>query len=125
VFPTQKEILAYIRRIASTFNIPERTKLQTEWLGATWVESSATWHIRLRDLMTDIEYVHEAKVMISAVGGFTNPKYPQIPGLDSFEGTVVHTAEWNKPYSTRGLNVAVVGGGCLSSLPILNGLLVY
>lgn len=86
---------------------------QIEWKGAQWVEASSRWHVYLCDLKTGDEFLHEAKVSISAVGGYTNPKFPVLPGLERFEGPVVHTAQWNKEYDLRGLNVAVVGYGCL------------
>ncbi|KAK4944410.1 hypothetical protein LTR66_014502, partial [Elasticomyces elasticus] len=115
LFPSQKEILSYIQCVARTNNVTERVELQIEWKGAQWVESSGTWHVSLRNLRTGEEFRHEAKVLVSAVGGYTNPKFPILPGLDTFEGPVVHTAEWNKEYDLRGLNVAVVGNGCSGS----------
>ncbi|KAJ6118897.1 hypothetical protein N7471_013517 [Penicillium samsonianum] len=82
---------------------------------AQWVEASGTWHVYLCNLNTEEEFLHEAKVLISAVGGYTNPKLPALPGLEKFEGSVVHTAKWNKEYDLRGLKVAVVGNGCSGS----------
>lgn len=80
------------------------------------MESSCTWHVQLCDLNTGQEFLHEAKVLISAVGGYTNPNLPMLPGLERFEGPVVHTAKWDQEYDLQGLNVAVVGNGCLSPL---------
>lgn len=94
-------------------HVNEHVRVQTEWKGAQWVEASGTWHVYLCDLNTEEEFLHEAKVLISAVGGYTNPKLPALPGLEKFEGPVVHTAKWSKEYDLRGLNVAVVGNGCL------------
>lgn len=82
-------------------------------MGAEWNEASAIWQVSLRDLTTGEEYIHEAKIFISAVGGYTNPKFPSLPGLESFEGPVVHTAQWDKDYDLHGLNVAIIGNGCL------------
>ncbi|KAF4764913.1 hypothetical protein HAV15_003344 [Penicillium sp. str.  len=82
---------------------------------AQWVKPSGTWHVYLCDLNTEEEFLHEAKVLISAVGGYTNPKLPALPGLEKIEGPVVHTAKWNKEYDLRGLKVAVVGNGCSGS----------
>ncbi|CAG7932370.1 unnamed protein product [Penicillium olsonii] len=113
LFPSQKEILSYIQCVARTNNVTQHVELQTEWEGAQWVESSGTWHVSLRNSRTGEEFLHEAKVLVSAVEGYTNPKFPILPGLDTFEGPVVHTAKWNKEYDLRGLNVAVVGNGCL------------
>jgi len=97
--------------------VPERTRLATEWKGATWMEASGTWHVYLNDLQTGQDFVHETKVLVFAVGGYTNPKYPVLPGLEKFEGPVVHTARWDRDYDLRGRNVAVVGNGCLSHIP--------
>lgn len=49
---------------------------------------------------------------MSAVGGYTNPKYPELPGLDSFQGQVVHTAKWQQEYDLRGRDVVIIGNGC-------------
>ncbi|KAJ5643588.1 uncharacterized protein N7484_006095 [Penicillium longicatenatum] len=114
-FPAQHEILAYIKRLGLSHKVPHRTRLQTEWEGAKWVESSNTWHIFLLDIQTQERFVHEAKILISAVGGYTNPKLPQIAGLEDFEGPVIHTAQWERDYDLKGLNVVVVGNGCSGS----------
>ncbi|KAJ5593484.1 hypothetical protein N7537_010388 [Penicillium hordei] len=115
LFPSQKEILSYIQRVARANHVNEHVRFQTEWKGARWVEASGTWLVHLCDLNTKEEFFHEAKVLISAVGGYTNPKLPDLSGLDSFEGPVVHTAKWRDEYDLRGLNVAVVGNGCSGS----------
>ncbi|KAJ5898761.1 hypothetical protein N7495_003505 [Penicillium taxi] len=115
LFPSQSEILAYVQNVANAYRVPERTRLQTEWKGAKWMECSNTWHIYLSDLKTGNDFIHEAKVLISAVGGYTNPKYPVLPGIENFEGPVVHTAKWDKDYDLRGRKVAVIGNGCSGS----------
>ncbi|KAJ5766713.1 uncharacterized protein N7511_004329 [Penicillium nucicola] len=107
LFPSQPEILSYIQRVARAYHVTEHVRPRTEWKGAQWVEASSRWHVYLRDLKTGEEFIHEAKVLISAVGGYTNPKFPVLPGLERFEGPVVHTAQWDKEYDLRGLNVAV------------------
>ena len=47
--------------------------------------------------------------MISAVGMFGAPVFPEIPGLESFEGTMFHSARWNHEHDLRGERVAVIG----------------
>jgi cation diffusion facilitator CzcD-associated flavoprotein CzcO len=38
-------------------------------------------------------------------------KWPNIPGLQSFKGELVHTASWNPKLSTKDKKVAVLGCG--------------
>jgi cation diffusion facilitator CzcD-associated flavoprotein CzcO len=49
--------------------------------------------------------------IISAVGGLTEPKYPNIKGIDSFKGKLIHTANWDHSYHLEGKKVAVIGTG--------------
>lgn len=54
-----------------------------------------------------------AKVVASAVGGLVEPKpYPEVPGLDTFEGDIIHTARWNSTIKLQDKNVVVLGSGC-------------
>ena len=58
------------------------------------------------------EVVH-ARVLISAAGGLLEPnQFPDLPGLDKFQGEVLHTARWNETIDLDGKNVVVVGSGC-------------
>jgi cation diffusion facilitator CzcD-associated flavoprotein CzcO len=54
-----------------------------------------------------------AKVVASAVGGLVEPKpYPNVPGLSTFKGDVVHTAQWDPTVKLQDKNVVVLGSGC-------------
>jgi cation diffusion facilitator CzcD-associated flavoprotein CzcO len=68
----------------------------------------------LTDLETGTPFIHEAKILVSAVGGYVNPKYPSLQGLEEFQGPVAHTAAWPENLDLAGKNVVVVGNGCKS-----------
>jgi cation diffusion facilitator CzcD-associated flavoprotein CzcO len=40
-----------------------------------------------------------------------HPHVPNIPGLDSFGGDVLHSARWDDSVTTAGKRVAVIGSG--------------
>jgi len=48
---------------------------------------------------------------LNASGVLTVPKLPDIDGVDSFGGTVVHTARWDHGQDLTGKRVAVIGTG--------------
>jgi cation diffusion facilitator CzcD-associated flavoprotein CzcO len=57
--------------------------------------------------------VIRAKIVASAVGGLVEPKpYPDIPGLDTFKGDIIHTARWDPNVKLQDKNVIVLGSGC-------------
>lgn len=66
----------------------------------------------MQNLENGESFVHEAKILVSAVGGYTNPKYPTMHGIDTFKGPVVHTAQWDQEYDLKDRNVVVIGNGC-------------
>jgi putative flavoprotein involved in K+ transport len=55
--------------------------------------------------------VVQARVVVVATGGFGAPYRPSLPGLDSFTGRVLHSADYRKPTSFAGGRVVVVGAG--------------
>jgi hypothetical protein len=50
-------------------------------------------------------------VLLMGVGLLNKWKFPDIPGLDRFQGTKIHSAAWNASVDVKGKNVAVVGAG--------------
>ena len=45
------------------------------------------------------------------VGFVNNWKFPDVPGIEDFEGTVMHTASWKHDVEYHGKRVAVIGNG--------------
>lgn len=54
---------------------------------------------------------HDFDLLVAACGQLSNPAVPEPPGLDSFAGTVFHSARWDHGHDLRGKRVAVVGNG--------------
>jgi cyclohexanone monooxygenase len=49
--------------------------------------------------------------VIDATGVLTQPKLPDIEGVESFAGTTMHTARWDPAQDLRGKRIAVIGTG--------------
>lgn len=60
------------------------------------------------------EEIVRAKVVCSAAGGLVEPNsWPEsIPGIETFEGDVFHSARWDHNVDLNGKNVIVLGTGC-------------
>lgn len=52
-----------------------------------------------------------ARAVVAASGTFGRPHRPELPGLDGFTGTVLHTADYRSPEPFAGQRVVVVGAG--------------
>jgi cation diffusion facilitator CzcD-associated flavoprotein CzcO len=104
-FSTQPEIWAYLRGVAQRHGVLSHTRLGTEVLEAAWDEDERRWRIETSTGALT------AEVLVAAVGGLSEPRVPELPGLDTFEGTVFHSAQWNHDHQLDGERVAVVGTG--------------
>lgn len=102
--------------MAEKFNVTEHFIGNTEWVGASWQDDEANWLVKLRETSTGEVFTHQCKILISAVGGLSNPNKCTIPGIDRFKGDIVHTAKWDPSISCRQKNVIVIGNGCISPL---------
>ena len=103
-YATQPEILAYLEGIAETHGILPHCRFGTEVVEATWDGATATWH-----LGTAAGEVVEAEVVVSAVGMFRDPVPPDIEGIDTFAGTLFHSADWDHDHDLAGESVGVIG----------------
>jgi cation diffusion facilitator CzcD-associated flavoprotein CzcO len=64
------------------------------------------WHVWTRSGIHD-----EADVVLMATGVLHHPHYPDIEGIEEFEGEIFHSARWNHDFDWRGRRIGVVGTG--------------
>ena len=86
-------------------------QLSTRIVEARWDEKAGKWRLRLQRIKTGEEFEDSADVIYRCIGGLNDWKWPDIPGLHSFKGKLVHSATWDTTYDYRGQNVAVIGNG--------------
>lgn len=104
-YPEQPQILEYLHDCAERFGVMPKVRLNCEMLDAEWVEDERRWRIETSD--GDIS----ARVLIAAPGLLSEPRIPDIPGLDSFKGNAFHSARWDHSDDLTGKRVAVMGTG--------------
>ncbi|MFT5333053.1 MAG: 4-hydroxyacetophenone monooxygenase [Halioglobus sp.] len=110
-FAGSDEIQDYLEYVADHFNIRRHIKFGVEVTQASFDEDSETWEIAAIG-ESGSEDSLRASAVISAVGAFNKPKYPEVSGKDSFAGKQAHTARWpDEGIDLAGRNVVVIGNG--------------
>ena len=104
-FALQPEIQDYLQRVARDHGVVPHIRFGHALKGADWEDEAKRW--RLRTSQGELT----ADVLVGAMGGLSEPARPAIPGLDSFEGTTFHSAQWDHEYDLAGKRVAVIGTG--------------
>lgn len=104
-FSAQPEIHAYLQRVSAEYGIDRFTRNRHEVLDATWDDDAQHW------VVTTSRGVWTADVLVLGSGALSDPSFPDVPGLDTFEGPVFHSATWRHDLDLRGRRIAVIGTG--------------
>lgn len=109
-FAGAPEIQAYMQRVAARFGLLAHIRLGTRVTEARFDEASGHWQ-----LTTDRGDALRSRFFMCSAGPLSQPRWPDIPGLDDFEGERLHSARWDHGYAMAGKRVAVIGTGSTAS----------
>ncbi|KAF9892054.1 hypothetical protein FE257_002460 [Aspergillus nanangensis] len=113
------EIQEYVLRTAEKYGLREKIVLNTKIIKSVWDETRGKWKLQLQQGDRMIE--DEADILVNGTGVLSGGKWPDIAGLDSFKGKLVHSSRWDPEYDCEGQRIAVLGNGS-SALQIVPAL---
>ncbi|WP_395103399.1 flavin-containing monooxygenase [Actinomadura sp. SCN-SB] len=106
MFAPQPEIRAYLERTADKYRVRDHIRFGAAVDAMEYDEDRREWKVTLAD-----GGVLNAKAVVSGVGALHIPSFPDLPGIERFQGTAFHSAEWDHSYDVTGKRVAVIGTG--------------
>ncbi|PWN92577.1 FAD/NAD(P)-binding domain-containing protein [Acaromyces ingoldii] len=118
-----REIGAYWKGVALKYGLDGHTQFNKMVSHSKWDENAGEWIVEVTDVETKEVEVHRANVVIQGVGGLNNWKWPDVEGITSFKGHLVHSAAWDQKYDFKDKRVALIGSGstAIQILPQLAG----
>jgi cation diffusion facilitator CzcD-associated flavoprotein CzcO len=105
-FAPGDEIRRYVRHCAVKYGVASHIRFGARVKRSDFDTARDMWATRLDD-----GSVVTSRYLISATGLLSQPKVPDIPGLATFAGKVMHTARWDHGYDLTSRRVAVIGTG--------------
>ena len=99
------EIRDYLGLAVDEERLRPHLRLSTAMTEMHWDEDAALWRIETNS------GVITADAVILACGRLTEPRFPELPGLETFRGEIVHSARWSDEIDFAGTRVAVIGTG--------------
>jgi 4-hydroxyacetophenone monooxygenase len=109
-YSTQPVLLDYFRRVAARHDLRAHIRFETKVETAAFDEARGLWRVEAATADGG-RLVMEANALVTAVGQLNQPKYPDIEGLETFEGPSFHSARWRHDVDLTGRRVAVIGTG--------------
>ena len=109
-YSTQPVLLDYFRRVADRHALRDHIRFETTVEEAVFDEARGIWRVEVTGKGGRREFL-EADALVTAVGQLNRPRYPDIEGLETFDGPSFHSARWRKDVDLAGKRVAVIGTG--------------
>jgi cation diffusion facilitator CzcD-associated flavoprotein CzcO len=106
LFTPGPEIKQYADDVADKYDVRRHIRFSTSVEGARWDEDALVWRVALADGET-----LSTRYLITATGFLSQPKVPEIPGIETFAGKIIHTTDWDDEYSVDNQKVAIIGTG--------------
>jgi len=104
-FARGHELKQYAEHVAGTYDLRRHMEFGVRVEGARWDEDEQHW------IVSTSEGTRTATYLMTATGFLSQPRLPDIDGVQEFAGTVVHTAKWDDSADLAGKRVAVIGTG--------------
>ncbi|MCI4643316.1 MAG: NAD(P)/FAD-dependent oxidoreductase [Hyphomonadaceae bacterium] len=104
LYPQAPEIQAYAEELADRYQLRPHLHLNEAASEATWDEADKTWTVT-----SEAGSTYQGDVLICALGQLSRPQWPDIKGLDTFEGAMMHSAGWDHSVDFSGKRVGVIG----------------
>ncbi|KAF8831859.1 hypothetical protein HHX47_DHR1000936 [Lentinula edodes] len=146
------EIQAYLESVVEKFHLGPYIKLQHRLTRAQYDEKTGKWHLTIKratvskdnsnpqirqgtaqDEYEDIEVT--ADVLFTGIGSLSRWQWPEIEGLETFQGKVIHSAQWEtgegdsgaktkwedtvKSWGEKKIGVIGVGSSAIQIVPAL------
>lgn len=104
-YSPQPEIQAYLERVARGSGTLDRFVFDTTVEDVRWDTAENRWTVRTSG------GTWSARTVIAGAGGLSEPRLPEIEGIETFQGALFHSATWDHSVDLAGTRVAVIGTG--------------
>lgn len=88
-FASQPEMLRYMNHAADAMDVRRHYRFNTAVTKANFVECSNLWEVTLND-----DEVVTCRFLISATGPLSATRFPDIKGIERYQGESFHTSRW-------------------------------
>lgn len=122
---TAEEILRYLGEVIEENDLAQHIRYQHRITAATWSSDDARWTVEVTRTDTGEQLVFTTDFLWMCQGYYRHSEgyTPDWPGLDSFQGRVVHPQRWPDDLDLEGKRVVVIGSGATAAtlIPAIAG----
>lgn len=110
-----------MKRTTEKYKLDDRVELNSKIISSIWDDEAGKWRIKIQktdSVGSANEIEVEADVLINGSGFLSKWSWPKIKGIETYQGTLVHSAAWDTSLDWTDKRVAIIGNGS-SAIQIL------
>lgn len=110
-YPQAADIVSYMSEAGSLSGVNEHIRYGHKVISVNWSSKEKTWALSVK--VNGIEKQFETRFIISAAGYYNHekPLPAMIPGIENFQGQIVHPQSWPEDLDYEGKNIVLIGSG--------------
>ncbi|KAI9676583.1 MAG: hypothetical protein M1822_008297 [Bathelium mastoideum] len=110
VYASAPEVKRYFEDFSKKNDLVRFCKFNSRVTKATWHDKEGRWWLNILPNNED-EYSDHFDIVVNACGVLNAYKWPQIPGIEKFDGLKIHSANWKEPGDLTASRVGLIGNG--------------
>ncbi|KEF53693.1 cyclohexanone monooxygenase [Exophiala aquamarina CBS 119918] len=111
VYAGSGEIFNYFDHFSKKYGLRKYCKTRHQVVGAIWNNTKGGYDVTVQNTATGEKFFDYCDILINAGGILNAWRWPAIPGLDRYNGTLLHTANWDPNVDLTGKHVGLIGNG--------------
>ncbi|ERT03339.1 dimethylaniline monooxygenase [Sporothrix schenckii 1099-18] len=113
--PPSDELWAYLKRVADTYDLPEKMVFNVTVEECRWIPETSRWRMTIRHNKAGTVFYHECQFLFGGTGQLVHPRELDVPGAETFQGAMFHTSRWRHDVDLTDKNVVLIGNGCTAA----------
>ncbi|XP_010241043.1 PREDICTED: probable indole-3-pyruvate monooxygenase YUCCA10 isoform X2 [Nelumbo nucifera] len=109
MYVPRSDFIRYLDDYASRFKVNPVYHRSVE--SATFDQATQKWHVKARNTVSGETEDYVSRFLVVATGENSDPFVPEIEGLDTFKGELLHSTKYKSGAKFSGKSVLVVGSG--------------
>jgi trimethylamine monooxygenase len=109
-FPPREVLHDYITGRAKKSGVRDLIRFNTAVRHVAFDEADGVFSVTVEDLPNKHQYTEQFDHVVVATGHFSVPNVPQFPGIETFQGRVMHGHDFRSADEFKGKDLVVVGG---------------
>ena len=104
-------ILKYLNETVDDYNLRDKITYNQKVIASNWVSDSSTWELTVDDNGQEISMSCNFLFLCGGYYSYDKPFMPDFPGMDEFNGRVIHPQFWDESLDYSNKKVVVIGSG--------------